>query len=38
MVFEDGFCFLLFASRSAAEWVFFVCLFQVVKAQLTLPT
>lgn len=26
MVFEDGFCFLLFASRFAAEWFFF-CLF-----------
>lgn len=23
MVFEDGFCFLLFASRFAAEWGFF---------------
>lgn len=31
MVFEYGFCFLLFASRFAAEWVFFVCLFLVVK-------
>lgn len=38
MVFEDGFCFLFFASRFAAEWFFFVCLFLVVKAEPTLPT
>lgn len=40
MVFEDGFCFLLFASRFAAEWGggFFLYLFLVVKAEPTLPT
>lgn len=38
MVFEDGFCFLLRASRFAAEWFFHFYLFLVVRAELTLPT
>lgn len=36
MVFEDGFCFLLFASRFAAEWGVFY-LFLVVRAEPCLP-